>query len=72
VGWLRRLAVTLLGRYGETLRFPHLLVLTGLLFGVDLVIPDSIPFADEIGLGLLTLMFAAWRNREPRDAEGRD
>jgi len=45
------------------LRFPQLLVLTGALFLVDLVVPDPIPFADELLLGLATLLFAAWRKR---------
>ena len=50
-----------MGRYGTSLRFPHLLLLTGLLFAADLLIPDGIPFIDEVALGLLTLMFANWR-----------
>ncbi len=59
--WLRRFAIALLGRYGARLRFPHLLLVTGLLFAIDLVIPDGLPFLDELFLGLMTLLFAAWR-----------
>lgn len=62
--WLRRIALALLGRYGTRLRYPHLLLLAGLCFGLDLVIPDVIPFLDEIGLGLLTLLFASWKKKE--------
>ena len=73
MSWIRRLALALLGRYGATLRFPHLLLIAGVLFGMDLLIPDGIPFLDEIFLGLMTLVFAAWRGREPvtsGDGEG--
>jgi len=49
--------------WAERLRFPQLLVLTGALFLVDLVVPDPMPFADELLLGLATLLFAAWRKR---------
>lgn len=45
------------------LRFPRLLALTALLFAIDLLVPDVLPFADEILLGLLTLVFASWRKR---------
>lgn len=50
-------------RYAERLRFPQLFLLTGLLFLLDLIVPDLIPFADEVLLGLLTLLFASWRKR---------
>lgn len=43
------------------LRFPWLLAFTALLFVASLAIPDPIPFLDELLLGLLTLVFAAWR-----------
>ena len=39
---------------------------TAALFVVDLVIPDFIPFADEILLGLGTLLLANWKNRKAR------
>ncbi len=59
-GWLRR---NLLG-WAENLRFPWLLLITATLFGVDLAIPDFIPFIDEILLGLATLILS--RLRVPR------
>jgi hypothetical protein len=55
--------LALLGRYGAGLRFPHLLLLTGACFALDLVLPDGLPFLDEILLGLMTLLFAVWRSR---------
>ena len=45
-------------RYASRLRFPKLFVLAGLVFLVDLFFPDTIPFADEILLGLVTLLLA--------------
>jgi hypothetical protein len=45
-------------RYLATLRFPYLLVVTAALFVVDLLVPDVIPFADEILLALLTILLA--------------
>jgi hypothetical protein len=48
-------------KFADRLRFRQLFLLTGSLFLLDLVIPDLIPFADELILGLLTLLFAAWR-----------
>jgi hypothetical protein len=47
--------------YASRLRFPKLLLLTTVLFVVDLFIPDFIPFIDEILLGLAALMFAMLR-----------
>lgn len=45
------------------LRFPHLFVAFLVLFGLDLLVPDLIPFADEIGLALITLILGAWKGR---------
>jgi hypothetical protein len=47
--------------FADRLRFRQLFLLTASLFFIDLLIPDLIPFADELILGLLTLLFAAWR-----------
>ena len=43
------------------LRFKQLFLLTLGLFVLDLIVPDIIPFIDEILLGLLTLLFGMWR-----------
>jgi hypothetical protein len=55
VGWL----VARLAR----LRFPTLFCVTGVVFLLNLVIPDMIPFADEILLGLATALLASWKKR---------
>lgn len=51
------------------LRYPRLLALTAVLFAADLFVPDLIPFADEILLGLLTLVLARIRRRDRDGAE---
>ena len=51
------------------LRFPKLFVLVLLLFLVDLVVPDFIPFFDEIILGLLSVMLGMLRSRTRGEEE---
>jgi hypothetical protein len=48
----------LIARFGARLRYPTLFWITAALFALDLAIPDVIPFADEILLGLGTLLLA--------------
>jgi hypothetical protein len=55
--------VRLVSRFGETLRFPYLFLLTAGLFVLDLLVPDLIPFADELLLGLGTLLLGSIRKR---------
>lgn len=50
-------------RVARRWRFPRLLMLIGGLFLLDLLIPDLIPFLDEILLGLTTALLAVWRER---------
>lgn len=47
----------------RNLRFPTLALVTGALFLLTLVVPDPIPFVDELLLGLMTLLFANWKQR---------
>ncbi|MEW8505882.1 MAG: DUF6116 family protein [Candidatus Thiodiazotropha sp.] len=51
-------------KYAERLKFRQLFLLTATLFVVDLLIPDMVPFADELLLGLLTLLFGSWKKSE--------
>lgn len=46
------------------LSFPRLFMVTGALFVLDLVVPDLVPLADELLLGLGTLLLASWRKRK--------
>lgn len=45
------------------LRFPVLFLIAAALFVLDLAVPDVIPFADEVLLGLATALLASWRAR---------
>ena len=47
--------------FAGRLRFPTLFLVTLGLFAVDVVVPDLVPFADEILLGLGALLFSAWK-----------
>jgi len=49
--------------YLATLRFPLLFALTAALFILDLLIPDTIPFVDEILFGLGAALLGNWRKR---------
>jgi hypothetical protein len=50
-------------KYASELRFPKLLALTVVLFAVDLVVPDVIPLADEILLGLVAAILGTLKKR---------
>jgi hypothetical protein len=52
-------------QFAAGLRFPRLLAVTAALFIFDFIIPDMIPFADEILLGLLSLLLASLKKRGP-------
>jgi len=50
------------------LRFPQLFTLLLVLFFADLLMPDLIPFVDEILLGGLTALIGLWRKGQPAGA----
>jgi len=54
-------------QYASQLRFPKLLALTAVVFILDLIFPDIIPFADEILLGLITLLLGTLKKRNRDD-----
>jgi len=54
-------------RYFSRLSHPRLFAVIAGLFALDLVIPDLIPFADELLLGLATVALGNWKRR--RDPE---
>jgi hypothetical protein len=54
--------------YASQLRFPTLFKITLGVFLLDLLIPDFIPFADEILLGLGALILSNWRKPAPGGA----
>jgi hypothetical protein len=48
---------------GMNLRFPGLFALLAAVTVVDILVPDFIPFLDEIVLAILTMIFALWKER---------
>ena len=55
-------------RLARRLRFPWLFALTAALFVANLVLPDPLPFVDEILLGLATLLVGSLRRPPPQPA----
>lgn len=61
---------SLFRRFLGRLRFPQLFVAFLVLLAVDVVVPDLIPFADEIGLALITMLLGAWKARRSPSEPG--
>ena len=57
----KSLLTQLVDRIAGRLKFPQLFAFTATLFLLDLVIPDLIPFVDEILLGLATLLLGSMK-----------
>jgi hypothetical protein len=53
-------------RWASALRFPWLFLLTAGLFALNLIIPDALPFADEILMGLVALLLAGLKKKSTR------
>jgi hypothetical protein len=54
---------SVIARFLGSLATPRLFLVAATLLGLDLLIPDFIPFVDEALLAILTLLFA---RRKPR------
>lgn len=50
-------------RWAGRLRFPYLFLLTAILFLVDLFVPDAVPMADELIIGLIALLLGSLKKR---------
>ncbi len=50
--------------WARKLRYPTLFKLAAGLFLVDLLLPDPLPFVDELLFGLTTLLLANWKKRK--------
>ena len=50
--------------WARGLRFPVLFMLTAGVLLLDLLLPDPIPFVDELAFGLATLLLANWKRRK--------
>ena len=55
--------------FASRLRYPWLLALTLSILLVDLLVPDVIPFVDEILLSLAALVLAGLRKPKPKEPE---
>lgn len=49
--------------WARRLRYPTLFKITAALFALSMLLPDPVPFVDEILFGLGTLLLANWKNR---------
>jgi hypothetical protein len=55
--------------YLESLRFPWLLLVTSLLFLVNVFVPDAIPFVDEILLALVAVVLGRLKRKKPASSK---
>lgn len=60
----KQVGKTLFTRWVSRLRFPQLFTFTATLFVVDFLVPDMIPFLDEILLAAATLLLANLKNNK--------
>lgn len=60
----RRILGAIIGERARRLRYPTLLLFTALAFLADVLVPDLLPFVDEVLLGLATLVLSRIRERE--------
>ncbi len=63
------LLAPVLGFLGR-LSYPRLFAITAALFVIDLIVPDFIPLADEILLGLGSLLLANLKRRKTPPSAG--
>ena len=61
----RKVATGLIARFLSRLglRFPMLFLILLVVTILDVLIPDPLPFADEIVLAVLTVIFGLWKDR---------
>jgi len=56
-------------RWASRLRFPYLFLLTAILFVLNLIIPDALPLADELIMGLVAVLLASFRKKPSNEQE---
>ena len=68
MGFLTRGGIAgVLVRWASRLRFPYLFLLTAILFVLNLFIPDVLPLADELIMGLVTMLLGSLRKKKTGD-----
>ncbi|KRG66031.1 membrane protein [Stenotrophomonas humi] len=50
--------------WARKLRYPTLFKITAALFAISMLLPDPLPFLDEILFGLSTVLLANWKRRK--------
>ena len=50
--------------WARKLRYPTLFKITAALFVLSVLLPDPVPFIDEILFGMGTLLLANWKRRK--------
>jgi len=65
-----RSLISLFLAYANQLKFRNLFLLVTGLFVIDLLVPDFIPMADEIILGLLTIILGNWKAGTKQEQTG--
>ena len=65
---MRALILPALTRFLGGLRFRQLFLVSAGLFVLTLLVPDLVPFADELLLGLATLLLARWKTDTAPDS----
>jgi len=68
-GFSRWMVLNPFFEWAKTLRYPTLFKLTAALFLLNVLIPDPLPFIDEIVMGLVTMIIAS---RKKSVAENED
>ena len=58
-----------LSEFFSQLRFPYLFAVTAIVFLLDLFIPDLVPMADEILLGLGAMLLARIKKKQGPNQE---
>jgi hypothetical protein len=56
-------------RWASRLRFPYLFLLTAALFVLNLFVPDALPMADELIMGLVAVLLGSLRKRSSGDEQ---
>ncbi len=62
---MRRFLTASFLAWAGRLRHPTLFKIVGSLFLLNFLIPDPIPFLDEVLLALVTMAVASWKNSRP-------
>ena len=56
----------------DRLSTSNLVFVVAAIFAVDLIVPDMVPFIDEVVLGVLTILLTRWRSNANRRAAESD